>query len=147
MLKCPLGCEAVDADGKYITDVQGPVGGIVGPGFDIAGIIIQPVDSLVSMADGLGEVMVKKHPVTGCIQKFAYPDGTDIPPSTPGWLNSPKVTVDFGNFDNRICREGMIAVKGSPIEYWGYAYGSYYCIGAYDPAKPAWYQPCRAVYP
>jgi hypothetical protein len=96
---------------------------------------------------GDGKVSYEVDPKNGCIQKFFYENGKQIPPERPGWLREGKKTVDFGSFTDSQCRQGVIAIGSSPIEYWGYANGYYYCIGAYDPACPAWYQPCRDQYP
>ena len=96
---------------------------------------------------GKGKASYEVDPVKGCIQNFYYENGKLIKPKRPGWLREGKKTVDFGSFTDSQCRQGVIGIGGSPIEYWGYANGYYYCIGAYDPACPAWYQPCRDQYP
>ena len=96
---------------------------------------------------GDGKVSYEVDPANGCIQNFYYANGKPIMPKQPGWLREGKQTADFGSFTDSQCRQGVIGIGGSPIEYWGYANGSYYCIGAYDQACPAWYQPCRDSYP
>lgn len=94
----------------------------------------------------------------GCIQKFYYETdkhkgiykGKPIPSKRPSWLKEDREWVEFGSFTDIRCRQGYIGIrikKGTPTEYWGWANGYYYCIGAYDPSCPAWYQPCRDTYP
>lgn len=98
--------------------------------------------------DGMASYAVD--PGNGCIQKFFYKNGEQIKPKWPSWLVEGKKTVDFGSFTDSKCRQGVIGIGGSPTEYWGYAYGSYYCIGAWDPECPPygrWYQPCLNHYP
>ena len=135
-----------------VPDTQGAPGGIIGVGLESLSAEIPVQQYSEHSFPGDGKVFVQYHPNKGCIQKFYYADedgnpAGEIPPGTPGWLKADRTTVDFGNLNTPLCREGVIAVKGSPTEYWGYANGSYYCIGAYDPVFPAWYQPCRDVYP
>lgn len=96
---------------------------------------------------GDGKASYEVDSENGCIQNFFYKNGKPIKPKQPGWLREGKKTVDFGSFTDSQCRQGVISIGGSPIEFWGYANGSYFCIGAWDPACPAWYQPCRDKYP
>jgi hypothetical protein len=144
--KKQLGCVALDANGDLWTDVQGPVGGIVGPGFDISGFVAVADFQDINLPEG-GCVRVKRHPVTGCIQNFKRCDsaGTNIQPTTtrPDWLTED--IADFGDPTNLRCRGGMITTSGSPYVYWGWTPpNNYYCIGVYDPnVAPYWWtSPC-----
>ena len=93
------------------------------------------------------EISFSTNPDTGCIQDFFDLRGNKIEPKKPKWLKEGKEIYDFGSFTNSVCREGIISVGGSPIEYWGYANGSYTCLGAYDPACNEIYIPCKSEYP
>lgn len=142
--KKQLGCVALHADGSPWNDVQGPVGGIVGPGFDISEIIFAAKSEDINLPAG-GCVRVKRHPITGCIQNFKRCNDDDISlfPGRPDWLDED--IADFGDPANRRCRGGMITTSGSPYVYWGWTPpNNYYCIGVYDPATPPywWTSPC-----
>jgi len=99
---------------------------------------------------GDGNVSYEVDPENGCIQKFFYEDGSQIKPTKrPSWLREKKETVDFGSFTDSQCRQGVIAIEGTPIEYWGYANGWWYCIGAWDSEcgdYGHWYQSCQDPY-
>ena len=125
---------------------------LIGPGFlsvtigaagnlHIAPKVYKIVNWVKFPSDGKASYVVD--PANGCIEKFYYKNGEPIKPKQPGWLREGKKTVDFGSFTDSKCRQGVIAKGSSPIEYWGYANGQYYCIGVYDPdVPPFWIQPC-----
>jgi len=136
-------------------DGQGFVGGIVGPGFDISELVLAETTRDVDFPAG-GCVRIKKHPVTGCIKEFRRCNNGDngqgnlIPGSQtrPNWITT--TVEDLGNFEARLCRDGIIAGKRpvpgehSDIEYWGYANGWWYCIGTYSTEEPWWCNDCGA---
>lgn len=141
-----LGCEAEEP----ASDLQGPVGGIVGPGFDISELIVAEVTRDVFFPAG-GCVRIKKHPVTGCIKEFRRCDdgdggqGTLIPGSQdgPDWITT--TVADLGNFEARLCRSGVISGKfgtSTDYQYWGNANGWWYCIGTYSTDEPLWCNFC-----
>jgi hypothetical protein len=110
---------------------------------------IQKVVKWVSFP-GDGKAFYEVNSRDGCIEKFFYKNGDQISSvEKPHWFMTEKKAVDFGSFTDTECRQGVIAIGNTPIEYWGYANGWWYCIGAYDGAcsPPAWYQPCRDSYP
>jgi len=92
---------------------------------------------------GEGMAKYKVNPESGCIDKFIDSKGV-IPAARkpPHWLVPGKKTFDLGSFSNPQCREGVIAIGGSPIEYWFYCNGSWFCIGAFDPCNQKWYPRC-----
>lgn len=93
---------------------------------------------------GGGTAKYSVNPENGCIQDFYDKDGKILPPeTTPGWLVKGKETIDFGSFTNSQCRQGVIGIGGSPIEYWSYANGHWVCIGAWDPCNNSWYPRCK----
>lgn len=97
---------------------------------------------------GGGTAKYKVNPSNGCIDKFIDREG-DIPEAKkpPDWLVPGSKMVDFGSFSNPQCREGVIAIGGSPIEYWAYANGSWFCVGAFDPCNGRWYPRCTGYEP
>jgi len=134
------GCAALDVD-----ESQGPLGGIIGPGTDPSSFVVAEEERTINLGD-FGSICVKKHPETGCIKYFyGCEDGTPIVPQAgpPEWLSGQ--VLDMGSIDNPICREAVIARKGSPLAYWGYANGNYYCLGIYDTGRsPYWFSPCSS---
>jgi hypothetical protein len=93
---------------------------------------------------GGGMASYTVNPKNGCIQDFYDKDGKIIPiKKPPRWLAEGKETVDFGSFSDSQCRQGVIAIGGSPIEYWGYVNGIWTCIGAWDPSNGRWYPRCK----
>jgi hypothetical protein len=96
---------------------------------------------------GGGMAKYAVNPKNGCIEDFYDKDGKILPlKTTPGWLDKGKETVDFGSFTDSQCRQGVIGIGGSPIEYWGYANGHWFCIGAWDPDCPKWTPRCNKPY-
>ena len=137
--KTLTGCEAAESDD------QGPIGGIIGPGFDPSGYVALETDRKLELAGGDGTICIKKNRANGCILYFYVCDtGEKIQPSnSPEWLADGETIMDMGNFDNPICREAIIGSTGSPLTYYGYANGSYYCLGIYDAEhNPVWNSPC-----
>ena len=135
--KSETGCAAFE------TDFQGPVGGIIGPGFGPSQFAALETDKRIQLGDSGGVVCAKKHPRTGCIKYFYNcSDTNQNPEPLPSQTDSPIFIdgqiVDMGDLEDPLCREAIFARKGSPIVYWGYANGKYYCIGVYDPAIPSW---------
>lgn len=130
------GCMAAESD------AQGPIGGIVGPGYDPSGYVAVETDRTLNLGD-FGAICVKKNPVSGCIKNF-YDCDSGAPLTAqgmPNWMTGE--VLDMGNLENPLCREAVIARKGSPLAYWGYANGMYYCLGVYDTElDPVWYSPC-----
>ena len=131
------GCAAAESD------TQGPLGGIIGPGFGPSQYAALETDKRIQLGASGGTVCAKKHPMTGCIKYFySCEDTSQNPVSLPGQVEAPFFIsgqiVDMGNLEDPLCREAIFARKGSPIQYWGYANGKYYCIGIYDPAVPSW---------
>jgi len=91
-------------------------------------------------------------PATGCIQNFYDKADKRIyeEKEPPEWAAKGKDIVYFASPSELHCRQSIIGVKGSPIEYWGYANAHYFCLGAWDSeCLPfgKWYQPCRPIYP
>ena len=84
----------------------------------------------------------------GCIENWSDTKGI-IPEAKapPPWLKPKKEIVDFGSFSNPQCRQGVIGIKGTPIEYWSYVNGHWVCIGAWDPACNRWYPRCTGYEP
>lgn len=128
--------------GEY--DDNGPLGGIVGPGFGPSSIVGIEVDKKLGFPAG-GVVCAKKHPVTGCIKYFYACDDTSKDPIPLDWDDPPEwfggfdgVVVDAGNLENPICRETIVARKGSPIQYGYYSNGKFKCLGIYDPDIPSY---------
>ena len=127
---------------------------LIGPGNAMSETLKVPRVSKVEIDFfGKGKASYDINPTTGCIQNFYYGEVTErerIPidekkPPFPGLVENKK-TVDFGSFTDAQCRQGVISITGSPTEYWGYANGRYYCIGAWDPECPNgghWFQPCK----
>ena len=132
------GCAAAESD------TQGPLGGIIGPGFGPSQYAALETDKRIQLgSDPVATVCAKKHPTTGCIKYFYKCEDTNQNPTELPWqTNHPFIAdgeiVDMGNLEDPLCREAIFARKGSPIQYWGYANGKYYCIGIYDPAVPSW---------
>jgi hypothetical protein len=125
------------------SDFQGPIGGIIGPGFGPSQFAVLETDKRIQLGDSGGTVCAKKHPMTGCIKYFySCSDTNQNPEPLPSQTDSPVFIdgqiVDMGDLEDPLCREAIFARKGSPIVYWGYANGKYYCIGVYDPAVPSW---------
>ena len=84
-------------------------------------------------------------PATGCINIVKNIKGMEVKGNDmPRWLDKERKTLDFGSFSNSQCRQGVIGLSGSPTEYWVYANGSYFCIGAWDSACGHWYPECKA---
>lgn len=115
------------------TDVQGPVGGIVGPGSDVAGFIPAQLDQKIQLGT-MGEVCAKRHPATGCIMWFYNCDTgikIDPEPNPPEWIQG--VLEDCGDLSgmNRHCRECIFLHHGSPGCYWAYANGTYTCLACW----------------
>jgi len=124
-------------------DSQGPIGGIIGPGFGPSQFAALETDKRIQLGDSGGVVCAKKHPRTGCIKYFYNcSDTNQNPEPLPSQTDSPIFIdgqiVDMGDLEDPLCREAIFARKGSPVVYWGYANGKYYCIGVYDPAIPSW---------
>ena len=123
-----LGCVAAEED------VQGPVGGIVGPGFDVAGFIPAQLDQVIQLGT-LGNVCAKRHPATGCIKYFYDCDDPNYhyPPAEapPGWATG--VLEDCGDLSgmNRHCRECIFLSHESPGCYWAYISGTWICLACY----------------
>ena len=135
--KTLTGCAAAESD------TQGPLGGIIGPGFGPSQYAALETDKRIELGASGGTVCAKKHPTTGCIKYFyTCSDTNQNPEPLPSQVDSPAFIdgqiVDMGNLEDPLCREAIFARKGSPIQYWGYANGKYYCIGIYDPAVPSW---------
>ena len=131
------GCAALEIDD------QGRLGGIIGPGFGPSQYAVLETDKRMEIGASGGTVCAKKHPMTGCIKYFySCEDTNQNPEPLPSQVDSPVFIdgqiVDMGNLEDPLCREAIFARKGSPIQYWGYANGKYYCIGIYDPAVPSW---------
>jgi hypothetical protein len=95
---------------------------------------------------GGGKVRLVIDPQTGCIGKVFDAKGNPISAKNPNWLKEGKEVVYFGSLTDSQCQQGVIAIQGSPIEYWIRVGGYYVCIGAYDPACGRWYQPCNGPY-
>ncbi|MFC1826761.1 hypothetical protein ACFLZQ_02380 [Thermodesulfobacteriota bacterium] len=136
------GCEATE------TDDQGPLGGIIGPGFGQSQYAVFETDKRIQLgSDPDATVCAKKHPMTGCIKYFYECSDTDQvdPKELRSQTDHPFLDggeiVDMGNLEDPICREAIFARKGSPIQYWGYANGKYFCIGVYG-GDPIWQSPC-----
>jgi hypothetical protein len=131
-----------------ISDAQGPLGGIIGPGFEPSGFVPIETDTRVNLGTTGGTICAKKHPTTGCIKYFYSCTDTSQNPEPLPSQNTPPVwfegeLVDMGDLENPLCREGLITRKGSPIQYWGVAGGDVYCLGIYDVNNtPYWFTPC-----
>ncbi len=99
---------------------------------------------------GGGMASYAVNPENGCIQDFYDKDGKIPPTKTkPGWLVEGKEMVDFGSFSDSQCRQGVIGIGSSPIEYWVYAKPYWFCIGAWDPecgTYGKWYPRCKKPY-
>lgn len=141
-----IGCAA----SAYDPDDQGLVGGIIGPGFGPSQFAVLETDKRIQLgSDPVATVCAKKHPTTGCIKYFYSCDDTNQSPvELASQPNHPFITdgeiVDMGNLEDPLCREAIFARKGSPVQYWGFANGKYYCIGIYDPSIPKWTPaPCK----
>jgi len=139
------GCEALERDS------QGPLGGIIGPGYLPSQYAALETDKRIQLgSDPDATVCAKKHPVTGCVKYFyECTDTSQNPEPLPSQYNPPSFfgsgtnIVDMGNLEDPLCREAVFAKKNSPVQYWGYANGKYYCIGVYDTAgNPVWKSPC-----
>ena len=134
------GCEAAE------TDAQGPIGGIIGPGFLPSPYAVFETDKTIQLgSDPIAKVCAKKHPSTGCVKYFYECADTDQSP-LPSQSGSPFADtniIDMGDFENPLCREAVFGTKNSPTTYWGKAGGDYYCLGIYDPDhSPVWSSPC-----
>jgi len=80
----------------------------------------------------------------GCVEKILRSDLTVISPykgKQPPW---PKEIKYFGSLNDSQCREGVIAIEGSPIEYWwdDPETGDKYCLFAYCPDPWIFYEIC-----
>lgn len=135
------GCESAE------TDTQGPIGGIIGPGFLPSPNAAFETDKIVQLgSDPIATVCAKKHPLTGCVKYFYECADTDQSP-LPSQSGPPAGfgdIIDMGDFEDPLCREAVFGTKNTPITYWGKAGGTYYCIGVYNPdvSPPTWTQPC-----
>lgn len=97
---------------------------------------------------GGGEASYEVNPENGCIKDFYDKKGkiskTKLPPP---WLKRGRKTFDLGSLSNSQCRQGVIGIGSSPIEYWSYVNGHWVCIGAWDPCNGRWYPRCTGYVP
>ena len=97
---------------------------------------------------GEGKAWYTVNPKNGCIMDWSDKKGKILEAKLPPpWLKPNKKTIDFGSFTNSQCRQGVIGIEGTPIEYWSYANGRWVCIGAYDPCNGNWYPRCTGYVP
>lgn len=130
-----LGCVATETvDGVDIV-----VGGIIGPGYDIAEWIPSNLEQIIQV--GQTTIGVRRHPVTGCIKCFFDPDASGRPclpwdAAPPEWVEG--FLQDCGDLSgmNRHCRECVMYVHGSPGCYWAYSEKRWKCICCYPGSCP-----------
>lgn len=134
------GCEAAE------TDSQGPIGGIIGPGFLPSPQAVWETTKILQMgSDPTATVCAKKHPQTGCVKYYFKCDAPNQAP-LPTMSGPPAGfgnIIDMGDLEDPLCREAVFGTQNSPKTYYGKAGADYYCLGIYDAAlSPTWYQPC-----
>ena len=134
-------CMSHDAE-----EVPNLIGGIAGPAPRFSKYAPSEVEK--TLHPGGGCVIAVYNSLTGCIKKFftcpPEPKEEILPTGKPSFISAN--LVDLGNFESGQCREATFATENSPVQYWAYVNGYYYCLGEYSTKCGTWL-PCNTTAP